>query len=95
MNEALRWLVFLLLMAVIVLVIALVLSLILGILFAVLYLVPFGYWTDRYHALLWLGIASIPLGVLLIALLIAIDHTLEKRRPPHRPIGDEEAPSSK
>ncbi len=79
----------LLTLTVIVVVIALVLSLILGILFAVLYLVPFGYWTDRYNSLLWLGIGSIPTGLLLIAILIAADRSLAKRRKPHHPIGDD------
>jgi hypothetical protein len=45
--------------------------------------------------LLWVGIVSIPVGMLLIALLIGIDRALEKRRAPHRPIGDEEAQSPK
>jgi ABC-type amino acid transport system permease subunit len=90
MNEALRWLLFVLLIVVIVAVIALVLSLILGILFALLYLVPFGYWTERYNMLLWAGIVSIPVGILLIALLIWGDRALARRRTPHHPIGEDE-----
>jgi uncharacterized BrkB/YihY/UPF0761 family membrane protein len=82
MIQIVRWFIFLLLMAVIVVVIALVLSLILGILFAVLYLVPFGYWTDRYNNLLWIGIVSIPVGLVTIFLLIALDKWLEKQRKP-------------
>ncbi len=88
MIELFRWLIFLALLTVIVVVIALVLSLILGILFAVLYLVPFGFWTDRYNTLLWIGIASIPSGLLLIGILIAADRRLASRKR-HHPIGDE------
>ena len=89
MVEFTRWLIFLLLLAVIVVVIALVLTLILGILFAVLYLVPFGFWTDRYNTLLWTGLLSVPVGLILLALLIAADRSLAKRRKPHRPIGED------
>lgn len=84
MIEAARWFIFLLLMAIIVVMIALVLSLILGILFAVLYLVPFGYWTDRYNVLLWIGVASVPVGLLAIGILILLDKRLEKQRKPRK-----------
>jgi hypothetical protein len=84
MIEFARWLIFLLLIAIIVVVIALVLSLILGILFAVLYLVPYGYWTDRYNTLLQIGIGSIPVGLIMIFFLIALDKRLEKQRKPRK-----------
>ncbi|MFN8372844.1 MAG: hypothetical protein U0694_08200 [Anaerolineae bacterium] len=89
MVEFTRWLIFLLLLAVIVVVIALLLTLILGILFAVLYLVPFGFWTDRYNTLLWTGLIAVPLGLVLIALLVAADRSLARRRKPHHPIGED------